>query len=194
MAFFTAIMFVVDRIRGEWIGAGLFFTLAMIFFLVYLSKHANWAAIVAFVMFVLSFLPLLAMTTRPEISGVLFFLAISLPFLFIYFRSAEHWWAIIPAGIMLTMAILIAIILLTGTPSTGLDPHIANAIIFAGMAFTFAIVGLRHHRSWALMLAVLVVLIAIMATFIHNPSNSWALFVVATGICLIYNALRPRIA
>jgi hypothetical protein len=48
MAFFTAIMFVVDRIHGEWIGAGLFFTLAMIFFLVYLSKHANWAAIVAF--------------------------------------------------------------------------------------------------------------------------------------------------
>jgi len=192
MAFFTLVMFTVDRVRDEWIGAGLFFILAVIFSLIYLGKRATWAAIVAFVMFVLGFMPLLAMTSRPELAGILVMAAIGLPFLLVYLRSAEGWWAIIPAGILLTMAIVTAIVLLSGAPSKELDPRYANALIFAGMAATFAVVWLRHHKSWGMVLTLISALLGAAATFFGNLDNFWALFVIAAGVYLVANALRRQ--
>lgn len=192
MAFLTLVMFTVDRVRGEWIGSGLFFILAVIFVLVYLGKRANWAAIVAFVMFVLGFMPLLAMTARPELAGILVLAAIGMPFLLVYLQSEEGWWAIIPAGILLTMAIVTAIVLLSGAPQKDIDPRFANAIIFAGMAATFAIVWLRHHKPWGMILTILSALIGVAAIFFGELDNFWALFVIAAGAYLVYNALRSK--
>jgi hypothetical protein len=192
MAFLTLVLFSVDRVRNEWIGAGLFFILAAIFTLIYLGKRATWAAIVALVMFVLGFMSLLAMTPRPELAGILVLAAIGLPFLLVYLRSAEGWWAIIPAGILLTMAIVTAIVLLSGAPSGELDPRYANAIIFVGMAATFAIVWQRHHKPWGMVLTLLSVMMGVAALFFGNLDNFWALFVIAAGVYLVYNALRRQ--
>jgi hypothetical protein len=192
MAFLTLVLFAVDNVPGEWIGSGLFFILVVVFFLVYLSRRAMWAVIVAYVMFVLGFMPLMAMTSRPELAGIIMFFAIGLPFLFVYFRSPERWWAIIPAGILLTMGIVTASVLLPGIPGAGYDNRLANSLIFAGMAGTFAIVWFRHHKRWGLWFAIVSVLIAIAGLFIRGANNYWPLIVVVLGIYMLYNALRPR--
>ena len=194
MAFFSLVVLVVDRVKGEYIGAALFFTLAAVFFLVYLGKRAIWSAITGYVFLALGFMPLIATFKHPEFAGIILFLAIGLPFLFVYLRSPEHWWAVIPAGILLTMGLVTAIILLPGMPSSGFDPRFANSIIFAGMTATFAVVWLRHHKGWAMILSTACALIAVVALFLRDINNAWALFVVAAGVYILYNALRSKTA
>jgi hypothetical protein len=139
-------------------------------------------------------MPIMAMTSRPELAGIVIFAAIGLPFLFTYFTSADRWWAVIPAGILLTMGIVTAIVLLPGIPMGEFDPRFANAIIFAGMAGTFAVVWLRHHKPWGMILTLISALIAVFSIFFNTPNGFWGLFVIAAGIYLIYNALRPKTA
>ena len=192
MAFLTLVLFAVDNVPGEWIGSGLFFILAVIFFLVYLGRHATWSIIVAYVMFVLGFMPLLGMTTRPELGGVIFLLAIGLPFLYVYLRYPERWWAIIPAGILLTLVIITAFVLLPGVPDSDSFNRIGNSLFFLGTAATFAIVWLRHHKQWGLWLMILFVILAILNYFFPIAEGYWPVFVIAGGFYLLYRAWKPK--
>ena len=123
MAFLTLVLFVADRVAGEWIGSGMFFILAATFFVIYLSKRTLWAAIVAYVMFIVGFMPLMAMTPRPELSGIIPFFAIGLPFLYVYLKTPERWWALFPAGILLTLGVVTAVVLIPGVPAEKQKPH-----------------------------------------------------------------------
>jgi hypothetical protein len=134
MAFLTLVLLAVDNVPGEWIGAGFLFLMAATFLLVYLSRRARWALLVAYIVGVLGFMPLLALTPRPELSGVVFLFAVGLPFLYIYLRAPERWWAIIPAGILLTLGLVTAVVLLPGLPSDDYDNRYANAILLIGVA------------------------------------------------------------
>jgi hypothetical protein len=194
MSFLTLVMLAVDNVSGEWIGSGFLFILALTFFLVYLNRRALWAAITAYVLFVLGFMPLLSITAYVEFSGVVVFLAIGLPFLFVYLRSPERWWAIIPAGILLTMGLVTAIILLSGIPGPEYDNRVANAIIFTGLAITFAIVWLRHQKRWSMFAAIISAVIAFTGFFIRNIDSYLPVLMMAIGIYVLYNALRPKSA
>jgi len=192
MVFFALMMLTVDRFGGIWIGAGLFFLMALAFFIVYLKRRAWWAALVAYVMMVLGFVPLMAMTSRPELAGIILFFAIGLPFLFGYLRYPEYWWAVIPAGILLTMGLVTSFVLLPGIPSSSYDQRIPAAMIFVGASVTFVVVWLRHQKRWGLFLAILSALSAIAVVLFQNPNYYWGVFVVAVGIYIFYNALRPK--
>jgi len=192
MAFLTLVVLAVDNVPGEWIGAGFLFILALAFFLVYVSRRALWAAIVAYVLFVLSFMPVMALTSLPELSGVIMLFAIGLPFLFVYFRSPERWWAIIPAGILLTMGIVTAVVLLPGIPAEDFSNRIANPIIFAGAAATFAVVWLRHQKRWGMILTVLMALLAITSLFLNKMQFAWPALIILLGGYMLYAALRPK--
>jgi hypothetical protein len=93
MAFLAFMMLAVENLGGEWIGAGLFFFLSLAFLLVYLGKRTRlWAALVAYVLFVVGIVPVLALTPRPELAGIMVLFAVGLPFLAVYLSSPERWW------------------------------------------------------------------------------------------------------
>ena len=192
MAFLTLVLFAADRVAGEWIGSGMFFILAATFFLVYLSRHALWAVIVAYVLFILGFMPLMAMTPRPELAGVIMFFAIGLPFLFVYLRSPERWWALFPAGILLTLGVVTAIVLIPGVPTEEYDNRIGNALFYAGGAATFAVAWLRHHKRWAMVITVLAAILAVITAFFGEIQQSWPIVLILAGAFLLYTTLRKR--
>jgi hypothetical protein len=194
MGFLTLVLFAVDRVAGEWIGSGFLFILAATFILVYLSRRATWAAIVAYVMFVVGFTPLLAMTSRPELAGVIMLFAIGLPFLYVYLKSPERWWAIFPAGILLTLGVVTAIVLIPGIPTEEYDNRIGNSLFYAGLAATFAVVWLRHHKRWAMVVTILAVILAVITALFGEIQQSWPVVIILAGAYLLYTALRKRAA
>lgn len=192
MSFLTLVMLAVDNVGGEWIGSGFLFIIALTFFLIYLNRRALWAAITSYALFALGLIPLMAMTSKAEFSGVVVFLAIGLPFLYVYFTNPARWWAIIPAGVMLTMGLVTAIILLSGIPGPEYDSRVANAIIFAGLAATFAVVWFRHQKRWSMFAAIISAVIGFTGFFIRNIDNYLPVLMMSIGVYLLYNALRPK--
>lgn len=191
MAFLTFVLLVVENLGGEVIGSALFFILAATFGFIYATRRGLWSAIVAYGMFVLGFMPLIAMSPRPELAGIVMLVAIALPFFIIYFRSPdEKFWAIIPAGILATAGFLIAFVLLPGLPGPGFDNRIPNAIMYAGIAATFSIVWLRHHKRWGMLFTILAALAAVANLFVGNLEKSWPIFILLAGAYLLYNSLR----
>jgi len=192
MAFLTLAVFAADHAAGEWIGSGLFFILAATFFLVYLSKRATWAVIAAYVLFIFGFTPLLAMTPRPELAGVLMFFAIGLPFLYIYLKSPERWWALIPAGVLLTLGLVTAVALISGVPAEENNSRIGNIVFYAGLTATFAVAWLRHHMRWAMVVTILAAIMAVITALFGEIQQSWPIVLILAGAYLLYTALRKR--
>lgn len=119
---------------------------------------------------------------------------LSLGFWAIYLRDRRHWWALIPAGILLTLSIVTA---LAGTVSSA-----GTGVAFLlGAALTFVLVavlpGGASQRWWAwipagvLALAAVAVL-ASAAEWFALVNVLWPIAVIAAGAFLIGRALRRR--
>jgi hypothetical protein len=191
MTFLTLAVLMVDGVGGEWIGSTLFFVIALVFLLVYLGNRSRtWAALVAYILFVFGFMPLMALTSRPELAGVLFLTAAGLPFLLAYLSSPLRWWAIIPAGLLLTTGVVAAIA--TGFDQR-FDDHLLNSLAFTGFAATFAVVWLRHERNWARFFTLAAALVAVAWLFVdQNVQLIFSLLIIAAGVYFLFTALRPR--
>jgi hypothetical protein len=119
--------------------------------------------------------------------GALFLGAISLSFWLVYVLSYQRWWALIPAGTLLTLA---AIAGLSGS-WPGRD---MGWLLFAGLALTFGLVYLDpfapHRRAWALYPAAgLLVMALIVAAPLGATFNLvWPAALILAGL---YLALRP---
>jgi hypothetical protein len=195
MAFLTYVLLVVETIGGEAVGAGMFFILGTTFGLVYLSRREVWAAIVAYVMFVLGMVVLASLGSRPELAGSMMLFATALPFLLVYLRSPEqNWWALIPSGILTSSGVTAFLVLLPGLASGSLNEQVARAIMYLGIAATFALIGLRHHKSWALFVAALALLAAVVSGIASQFQQYWPMLLILAGIFLLYQALRSRSA
>lgn len=196
MTFLMLVTLLVDATAGdEWIGALFLFLIAISFLVVYLTNRMRvWALIVAYVIAVLGIAPLMATGGRDaEYYGPIFLFAVALPFLVVYFRSAENWWAIIPAGSITTVAIVAALVIagiIRGTNENGY----ANALLMGGLAVTFAIVWLRHAKSWAKVVMIALAVAAVAFVFFASYSHIlWPVALLLAGIYLFYTALRPKV-
>lgn len=195
MAFLSFTVLVVDNVAGEVIGAALFFLLATAFALVYVARRQMWAAIVAYVMAVLGIVPLLALADRPELAGALMMFGVALPFFLVYLRNPqERWWAIIPAGVLTTLGVIVTLTLVGEGVNPALFERMINAILYLGLAITFAILWLRHHLSWGLWLSLLAGGMALLTAFLGSMELVWPLLLVLAGAALIFNNLRAKSA
>ncbi|HEY9527325.1 MAG TPA: hypothetical protein VIR02_09600, partial [Anaerolineales bacterium] len=86
--------------------------------------------------------------------SLVFFAGISLGFWWVYFTGTERWWAIIPAGVLLTLGIVSSLDAVSGLETGGL--------FFLGLGLTFLLVavlpGEKRGRSWALIPGVILLL------------------------------------
>ena len=133
------------------------------------------------------------------IFGVLSIRQVLLPGSMPHFRSAENWWAIIPAGSVSVVAIIAALAIAGFIDDGGsgglISVGYANALLMGGLAATFAVVWLRHDKSWAKVVTVVLAAVAVGSVFFANSSQIlWPVAIILVGIYLLYTALRPRIA
>ncbi len=124
---------------GGLIIAAIFALAGCVFLYVLLNNHENWwAAIPGLVLVGLGVLIAsgeLFPQFADKFGGSLFLAFIGLSFLVVYFVKRENWWAIIPTGVLFTLALVAGV----AQFSNGMA---AGASFFLGIALTFAVLGL----------------------------------------------------
>ncbi len=180
---------VVDY-EGEWAGIlfGLLFLAGGVIFMrvLFENRLANWwAAIPGMTLIGLGALMLLAgLNVKPdEILPAVFMGCIGAGFLIVYLLDRQRWWAIIPGGAVLSIAIML---LFTNT-----EPWPA-VILFGGLAVSFGLVAItaqppEHSRAWAWYPAVAMVALAfiVAATASPLPGVIWPILLIGAGLALV---------
>jgi hypothetical protein len=114
---------------------------------------------------------------------------IALSFLFIYIAERSNWWAIIPAGIISTIAIAVT----ADVNTLGLR---GGGIFFLGLGITFALVAIlptpSGHMRWAWIPAGILGLIGlvILMTAEEYINYIWPSALIVAGIYLVGRSLR----
>ncbi len=163
------------------------------FLFVYVTQPRNWWAVIPG-MALLG----LGATVGLDIVGLgsllgggLFLAALSVAFWLVYLRGREHWWAIIPGGVLATLAMVAGV--------DDIAPWIeTEGLFFLGLALTFALVyllpGLGGRQTWALIPAGVLFAIGVIVTLATSSllSVMWPAVLIAVGIVLVYRALRAQ--
>jgi len=182
-------------------GNALFWTIVLaaagvLFISVYISTRDNWWALIPGIIFLAisaaigldAFLPGFH---EADLSGPIILAGIALSFLFVYLVERSNWWAIIPAGVMGTIAIVAVLDSVTSGLASG-------GIFFLGLGITFALVAVlpaQHGQmrwAWipAIILGIMGFLILIAAENLIN--YIWPFAIILVGLWLVWRALRVK--
>ena len=131
----------------------------LVFFIYFLTARQHWwASIPAFGFFGIAgtivIADLLPGNIPSEWAGAFFMGMLALSFLVIYLRRRDHWWPVIPAGVLFTLTGIIVIAGLEREP----DPSLVSLVLFGGLAATFLLLAILPASSgrarWAIWPAV----------------------------------------
>jgi hypothetical protein len=121
--------------------------------------------------------------------GALFLAALSVGFWLVYLRTRENWWAVIPGGVLLTLAAVAGL--------EGVAPRLdTGGIFFLGLALTFALVYLLPmpggRMRWALIPAGVLFVVGLVVTMATTSAMGivWAVALIAGGAYLVYRTVR----
>lgn len=171
---------------------GILLGVAAIGFLsVYLTNRENWWALIPG-MILLSVSALIILNTifpggTGELGGVIVLGGIGLAFLLIYLTNRENWWAIIPAGVMLTLSIVV----LLGEVISGFE---VGGIFFLGLGLTFALVAIlptpHGQMKWAFIPAGVMIVLGLLITAALSPliNYIWPVALILAGLFLVFRA------
>lgn len=186
---------------GIFKGGALFWTIiagvaGLLFLSLYVTNHDNWWALIPGIIFLAiaatigldSFLPGFSET---NLGGTIILGGIAFSFLLVYLAERGNWWAIIPAGVMTTIAIVAVLDAYTSTISSG-------GIFFLGLGITFALVAVlptsvgQMRWAWipAAILGLMGVLILIAAENLIN--YIWPSALILAGIYLIIRSITRK--
>ena len=194
MLFLALVTLLVDSAGGEWVGAMFLLLVGLAFLAVYFNNRTRtWALLVAYIFGVLSIAPMLAaFGDEAAYFGSVFLFAVALPFFILYFRFAENWWAIIPAGVMTVLAV-ITTLAIAGFINDASSGGYVNAFMMAGLSAIFAVLWLRHDKAWAKIVAIVLALVAVASVFfVSYYEIFWPVAIILGGVYLFYTALRPK--
>lgn len=158
---------------GSVLGAILFAAVGVLLVRVYARRDQIWALPAAFTFFGLA----AAALVDGPLSGSYFLALMGAGFLFLYAIERRHWWAIIPGGTLVSLAVVAGIDEL----ALAID---AGPVLFLGMAVTFLAVYAVGQR-WAVWPALVLGVIAVVAL---STAASWVLpvLLIGAGIYLLY--------
>ena len=133
------------------------------FFSVYIENHLHWWAFIpAFTLVGLglsSLLDLVLLALRVDLGGALFLLGISIGFSAVFVVNRQHWWAVIPAGVLATLAVVSVV----DSGNFGID---SGSIFFLGIGLTFGFLaflpGYESMLRWAFIPAGILILIGLL--------------------------------
>ena len=195
MVFLTLVTFFADT-HGEWIGSLFLFLIALSFLVVYLTRQTRkWALLVAYIVGVLGIAPLMSTTGEGgAYFGGVFFLAIALAFLYVYFTSPERWWALIPASVTIALSI-ITVASIAGWIHDVTGGGYANALLMGSLAVAFAVIWLRHAKPWARSVTIVMAGLALAsALFAAQTEILWPLAIILVGAYMLFTSMRKKTA
>ena len=184
---------------GIFKGGALFWTVVsgfvgLLFLSVYVMNHKHWWALIPGIIFLSvaatiglnSFLPGFSNT---NLEGTIILGGIAISFLVVYLAERRNWWAIIPAGVMATIAIVALLDTRTSSIASG-------GIFFLGLGITFVLVAVlptsvgQMRWAWipAGILGIMGILILIAAENLIN--YIWPAAILLAGIWLIFRSIR----
>jgi hypothetical protein len=115
---------------------------------------------------------------------------IGLSFWVVYILSPQNWWAIIPAGTMVTLAAITAV-----PESSG---PISGGLLFLGLAVTFGLLGIlptgdrRMSWPWIPAAALLVIGIMISISAAHWLNFAWGAVLILAGVYLVTRTMLHK--
>ena len=180
---------------GELVIAAFFVLGGGVFFYVFANNNEHWWALIpGFTLVGIG--GLIGMSALfphfAEVYGGSFFLAmIGLSFLVIYLIHQDFWWAVIPAGVLLTLAFV------AGIGQFGGD--LSGAAFFLGLAVTFGVLGLmpvgqKDKWPWipAGICAGLALIIALSSGIFNNPFFAYVIpaMLLVVGVYLIVRSMH----
>ncbi len=184
---------------GALAGAALFLSMAIGFGGVYLyDRRQNWWAIIpGGATLLLALVVVVGTLGRGELAGVALFLGLGLVFIVLYFAEIDgkrhNWWALIPAGALLSLAAVVAL------STLGAD-SLAGAALFLGLGLTFGALyllrGPERPLEWAWIPAVALLGFGGFILFFTGDTVYarifWPLALIAAGLVLFVVNLRRR--
>jgi len=176
---------------------GILIGLAGIFFLaVFLGNRSFWWALIPG--FTLLGVSCLIVLNRlfPRLGdawgGGLVLGGIGLGFLGVYLSDRNHWWAVIPGGVMATLAVVSGLGERVGGLGTG-------GLFFLGIGLTFAVLALvptpQGQMRWAWIPAGILVLMGLLFSLAAEEliGYIWPLGLIAAGLLFLYRAFVSRL-
>lgn len=172
---------------------GVLLALASVFFFsIFFQNRDNWWAIIpAFAMFFIALVVILnwvAPDLADHWSGTLVLGGIGISFLAIFWLERELWWTLVPAGVMLTLAVVTSLGEFAPSVETG-------GVFFLGLGATFGALALTTtplgQMMWAWIPAGILTLIGIfmILTVVDLVAYLWPAALIITGGYLIWRTV-----
>ncbi|MEN6481746.1 MAG: hypothetical protein ABFD29_06190 [Anaerolineaceae bacterium] len=157
-----------------------------------MSNQAAWWAILPGGVLASTGLVIIISELFPGISeiigGLIILGGIGISFWIVYLMNHDFWWAIIPAGVMSSLAVVTVIEALT---------HIDGGFVFLfGLAATFALLtilpGLPGDKHWPRIPALVLFILSIvtLATEVSWGNYVWAIILIAAGGFMILRSVN----
>jgi hypothetical protein len=168
----------------------------LIFLYMFLTERTRnwWAVIPGFALVGLAALILLDELfprVGEALGGAIFLGGIGLAFWVIYFIKREHWWAVIPGGVMFTLALVTIV-------SYVLGGGWAGGAFFVGLGLTFGLLYFlptpQGRMKWALILAAVLVVMGVLVTAatIGSLACLGGAVLILVGLYLLFRMFRSR--
>lgn len=164
----------------------------LVFLSVYFENWSAWWSIIPGVTLLsicaVALINVLLPSISEYIGGVVVLGGIGLSFFLVYLVSRENWWAIIPAGVLATLAVISVIDAGNFNVDTG-------GYFFIGIGLTFFLVAIlptpHGQMKWAFIPAVVLLVMGVLITAAVQESMVyvWPVLIILVGGFLIYKAL-----
>jgi hypothetical protein len=183
--------FNIFRFVWEVVWAVLFLAAGAGFLVVYLGREEHWWAVIPgmALLGIGALIGLSVLGLSDEIGWALFLGALSLAFWLVYVRRRHNWWAVIPGGVLATIALVAGLEQVIPWAETG-------GVFFMGLALTFGLVYLlptpHGQMTWALIPAAVLFVVGLIVVLATSSvlRYLWPLGLILVGGYLVLRALR----
>lgn len=183
---------------SDLIWTGLFGVGGLFFLYLFLRNRAEqwWAAIPGFTLLGLAavtFLDNFGPAFIEPLTGSVFLGSIGLGFVMVYLANPSMWWAIIPGGVMTTLAVV------AGVDDLHLRGIDSGGVFFLGLGLTFLVLGLLGQRTgerltWAFIPATVLLIMGILigTNWSIFANGVWPLALIILGGYWIWRSLTTK--
>lgn len=145
---------------SEWYKVALLGLGGLVAFFFYFRDRTDWAALIpAYILWAAALITVVVLVDvfKGDIIAVAILPVVAIPFLYVYFRNRQNWWALIPAYVLLLIAVIILVVEIAGLG----DDYLA-VVLMPGLAAPFLYIYLKNkERWWALIPAYALLLVGL---------------------------------